>query len=146
VGLGPEEARSFPEKSRVQLPSARRPLPNGKPGWNDFAAPICYEVPGALARPLCGKTVFDSGGSRSNFSNGRIPRRWRDKFWLKPGTRLRAYVDGGFSWSTSVGRRDFTVFEPAKIGKYDFILGIQFFKDNDVLFDLEHGRIGIRPY
>lgn len=66
--LGPAPAP--PGAVVVDIPSSDTPFPDGQPGWNDHALPLCWLV-GTVSG--CGPTVIDTGGPSPSISGAFFP-------------------------------------------------------------------------
>jgi hypothetical protein len=144
--LGPTEddTRGF-ERFALSRSTPLATLPNGAPAFDDRSVPICLSIEGTAVQNNCGTGMLDSGSWSPVFSGLSLPSdRVADAF-LKEGTVGVATIAGKTRWSWTASPRVFFAPDRPLLGGFGRLLGMPFFEDYDVLFEIRAGRIGLRP-
>lgn len=122
-------------------------FPNGAPIWDD-ELPVAYTIQDSTGVTVINQqvsdTVFDTGSSDIFLDTNVLGSSIFLTSQLAAGSRLTAVLQGGFSYgftvTVPVTPGDDRVFVDSFNGFQ--ILGMPFFFDFDVFFDIERGRIG----
>lgn len=128
----------------IDVPSAR-PLPDGRPGFEDHHLPLCWQVGTAMG---CGATILDTGGP-----SVRIPASFFAE-GVRAGVVARdtrvallAGADGPRLWSFSTGRGDHEVriaHESGDDQEANAGIGV-FLAARSITYDAVAGRIWVAP-
>jgi hypothetical protein len=162
LAIAPSDTSSF---AQYGLPSVPGGLSDGTPNWNDFAIPACVNDQTTPALSFCGPSVFDTGGAVTQIeltAPPDVPDAGHEKSnsttftsiaWA-PNTDV-SFVVGESSdpiahYSLVISKspangRDAIVTEPAYASQPLINLGTMIFFRFDVLFDQEHGIVGLAP-
>ncbi len=122
-------------------------FPNGAPIWDD-ELPVSYTIQDStgvtVINQQVSETVFDTGSSDIFLDTNVLGSSIFLTSQLVPGSRLTTVLQGGFTYgftvTVPVTPGDDRVFVDSFNGFQ--ILGMPFFFDFDVFFDIEQGRIG----
>lgn len=125
-------------------------LPNGRPAWTDDDVRLCYELGTAPTTPPCSASVFDTGSNLDVLYAQNVPANaLTNDGLLASGIRFAAsHATAGFALEFTVGSPITWSLDGVIVQQDEAftILGVGVFLSHDVAFDLQNGRISLRPH
>jgi hypothetical protein len=117
--------------------------PDGSPAWNDLSVPACYALAGApVGSPCAAEALVDTGTNVLVLSDGAIPANEQSGSYVAAGLSLEISIPGVLDWMTQTTTHE--LYDAASLGSVHRILGLPFFRANDVAYDLNAGTVGFR--
>ena len=120
-------------------------LPNGATSWDDRSIPVLYKIQGSLVSNGPRSTMLDTGIQKPLLAKD-IAQDWIAGSFLKPNLNIEVTVPDVISWNFKTGTNQiFASTESMMLGGFDSLLGATFFTHFDVFYNVQEGKIGIRP-
>lgn len=121
-------------------------LPNGMYAWEDDTIRGCFYANDTPIYAPCTELVLDSGSSADVVYTSDPDPDWIDWDILAPGVQFTAQIDDVFSYSFLVGHTPEPSIDLVFIDTVEpfSLLGIRFFMENDVGYNLQTGEIVLK--
>ncbi|MEM9568395.1 MAG: DUF3443 family protein [Cyanobacteria bacterium P01_E01_bin.34] len=148
LGLTPESMAGFEQMSVPPRQTEPRTFADGSNIWQDDALSLNHNLQGngipAPFQNLSGRTLFDSGTAHVVLGVDREPS-FSARLW--PGAILSSQIEDTLSWQLQAGNTPSLsqVFLIGRERSPQHILGLPFFFNYEVAFNLRDGAIGFKP-
>ena len=122
--------------------------PNGMTAWKDDALLGCFFVNNIPIYEPCTDLVLDSGSNTDVVYSPDLNQDWIDWNNVAPGVQFRAEINDVFSYSFQVSHWPEPSIDLVFVDSTDpfGLLGIRFFLENDVGYNLHTGEIVLRAH